>query len=305
MINALKDLDHKSAIGILARMALSLDATGNPGANAILSGEETLRSLVLTEARQHLGIQPDDTHPETMEKIADYLDQESDALDPGNDASSALKRLAERGDLPSDLYEISIVKNIADFHGKNFVLEKRLIETTIRFPTKEQHFGPMRANVREPTLISLFARQFRTKFPFKDFTMLVAASRNGLLLDVLQAWRIYPSMLKTDGADNLVDLLRAFSDTYGSDVTIEGKSGHFFLLLDRVAPPMIEFVMPHGKKKTITFSQFGQTNPSNGEQGAALVVAIDLEQYKDMLNRMRSDVLDLPSVDSPAHTQAT
>ena len=237
MIGALETLDEKTAVGVLARAALALEDQGNPAAKTLLHDEETIRSKILREARQNLGIQEDDYRPETIEKLSDYLDQESDRLAGIPDTDAALKRLAERGGLPSDLYDIRIIEHIADFHRGRFPLEKQLIEATIRSSTKEQHFGA-ESNAQEPALISLFARQFETRFLYKDFTMLVAAAREGLVLHVHQAWRIYPAIL--DGLDtrkveNLVDLLRRFAGSYGFDVEIDGKRSHFFLLLDRLA----------------------------------------------------------------------
>lgn len=298
MIGALENLDEKTALGVLARTALALDGAGNPDAKALLDGEETIRSIILTEARQHLGLQQDDFSPETIEKLSDYLDQESDRLAGVTDTNAALKRLAERGDLPSDLYKINIVEVIVEFHGTKFALEKQLIESTIRSPTKEQHFG-VEGNVNEPALISLFARQFKTSFPYKDFTMLVAAERDGLVLNVHQAWRIYPAIL--DGLDigrveNLVDLLRSFADSYGYDVQIDGKRSHFFLRLDKLAPIQVRVDMPHGKSKYITVSQFIRKNSRTGQQFSALVVAIDFQEYRKVLKRMNlklSDILNL------------
>jgi hypothetical protein len=69
------------------------------------------------------------------------IDQESDRLAGIPDTDAALKRLAEQGRPPSDLYEIRIIENIVDFHRARFALEKPLIESTIHLPTKEQHFG--------------------------------------------------------------------------------------------------------------------------------------------------------------------
>lgn len=293
MMQVLEKFDERTALGILARAALALEDEGNPDARFTLDGEEVIRSIVLHEARKHLHLQPEDTRPETIEKLSDFLDDESDRLAGVTDTTSALNRLAERGDLPSDLYTIDIISNIAHFHGNRFALEKQLIEATIRFPNQEQHFGPER-NLSEPTLISLFARPFKTRFPFKDFTMLVAAARTaGLGLTVHQAWRIYPAFIKTDNVKNLVELLHRFADAYGHDIEIGGEKGHFFLLLDKLVPPQIDVPIPGGKPKSITVSQFLQKDRLTGRSFSALVVAIDLEQYRAVLDQMNLKPNDL------------
>ena len=294
-MGVLENLDTRTALGVLARAALAVEDEANPDAKAILDSEKTIRATILQEARQHLGIHQDDYSPETIEKLSDYLDQESDRLAGVPDTNAALKRLAERGDLPSDLYEIRIVEPIRDFHGAKFSLEKHLIEATIRSPTKEQHFGA-ESNFDEPALISLFARQFKTPFPYKDFTMLVAAQRDGLVLNVHQAWRIYPVILDEldiGRVENLVELLRRFADSYGFDVQIDGKQSHFFLRLDKLAPLQIRVDMPHGKSKYITVSQFLQRDRHTGHQFSALVVAVDLQQYRKTLNKMNLKLKDI------------
>lgn len=296
MIKELEHLDERTAVGILARAALALEDEGNPDAQVLLEGEDHLRAILLREARDHLGISQDDDRPETIEKLSEFLDQESDRLTGLPDTDTVLKRLAERGELPSDLYEIKIIPNIVDFHSAGFVLEKRLIEATIRAPTHEQHFGPEHHG-EDPALISLFARHFKTRFPYKDFTMLVAGQRDGLVLHVHQAWRIYPSLLGIHKVATLVDLLRCFADKYGYDVEIDGRRGHFFLLLDKVAPTHVRVKLTQGKGRLITLSQFLQKDRRTGRQYSALVVAIDLAQYRAILRQMKvklSDMVDFP-----------
>lgn len=233
MIKALKGLDEKDAAGLLARAALSLEYV-DPSSYAI-AGEDVVRANILEEARHRLGIASDDDSSDSIEKLAEFLDEEFDRLLAPPDTEFALARLAERGDLPSDLYEINIIANVADIYGNRFDLEKDIIETTVRSPSKEQHYGPPRRQ-HEPAMISLFLRSFRTKWPLKDFVMLVAAQREGFFLHVHQAWRIYPSKVNTAGVKEPIDWLRKFSDAYGIDVEVEGQSGHFFMFANGSSP---------------------------------------------------------------------
>jgi hypothetical protein len=293
MIKALEQLDKTSAAGLLARAALSLGYSDNPTA-PFIEGEADIRSSVINEARARLGLDRDDYRPETIEKIADYLDDESDKLLRPPDTKAALARLAERGDLPSDLYEINIVPTVVEVHGKDFPLEKEIIETAIRAPTLEQHFGPAR-KLPEPAMISLFARAFRTRWPLKDFVMLVAGQRDGFRLDVHQAWRIYSSRVDVKGAKTLVDWLSRFADVYGAEIEVEGKKGHFFRFATGHIPNSFNIALPAGKSRNITISRFTQKDSVTGIEQSALVVAIDLERYRKMLDALhvkRTDMLD-------------
>jgi hypothetical protein len=127
MIASLRALDRTAAAGLLARAALSLGYEDSPIA-PFIKGEEKIRSALIDEARQRLGVERGDNRPETIERIADFLDDESDKLLAPPDTEAALARLAERGDLPSDLYEIEIIPNVIEFYGKDFPLEKEIIK---------------------------------------------------------------------------------------------------------------------------------------------------------------------------------
>jgi hypothetical protein len=200
--------------------------------------------------------------------------------------------LAERGDLPSDLYEIDIISQVVDLHGSRFPLEKEIIETTIRAPTLEQHYGPAR-KPHEPAMISLFARPFRTRWPLKDFVMLVVAQREGFRLHVHQAWRIYSSRVDIAGAKKPVDWLSRFADAYGAEITVQGKKGHFFLFVSGPIPNSFNFNVANPQE--ITISRFAQRDPVTGAEQSALVVAIDVDKYRkmlDMLSVRRADMLD-------------
>jgi hypothetical protein len=289
MIDALeRKLGKIAAAGLMARAALSL------GHVEETKGEqESIIAQLIDETRNRLGISREDNAPDTLSRIADFLDSESDKLLSPTDTDLALGRLAERGDLPSDLYEINIIKNISDIYGSKFSLEKSLIETTVMDFAQEQHYGPPR-KPHDPAMISLFVRSFRTKWLLKNFVMLVAAKRDGFKLHVHQAWRIYPSKVNIAGANTPVQLLQRFSDEYGAEIDINGRIGHFFLFSATPAPSAFKFNMGRAKERNIVVSQFNQ-NDSRGRPNSALIVAIDLDKYKMTLKALgvkREDIID-------------
>lgn len=286
MIKALENLDKMTAVGILARAALSLEHGDGPRTG--VTKEEDIQAHVVDEVRSLLGIAKDDNTSDAVDKVADVLDDELDKLLAPPDTKAALQRMAERGDLPSDLYEINIIKDVVDNLGKGFPLERDVIETTIRSPTAEQHFGP--GGEHEPPMVSLFLRYFRTKWPLKDFFMLVAAQRDGLRLHVHQAWRIYPSIVNVSGAATLVDWLKKFAD-YGLKVEVDGKKENFFLFVETNIPQTFEVDLgPHQK---VTVSRFASNDLATGKERAALIVAID--KYLNTLDQFgvrRNEFLD-------------
>ncbi len=292
MISALEKFDSVTAVGILARAALSIENHNNPAGALKLPEEALVRNAVIAEIRRTIGVQPDDQSPRTLERLGDALDTECDSLIGPTDSESALKRLSERGELPSDLFEIRIIPNLKEFHGRKFQTEKELIERTIRSPDQEQHFGPP-ATADEPFLISLFAKYIPNEYPLRSFTMLVAGQRNGLMLDVHQAWRIYPDKVDLSGVTNLVDMLRRFSDVFGAEIELGGKKGNFILAANLPKNQNIKTsfkiernIGAQGKKtdlKIITVTCFVQKNPQGTSDQAALATGINLSQYAEVI----------------------
>jgi hypothetical protein len=289
MIKALESLDRKTAAGLLARAALSV-------AYASTSPDDKLVRKIIEAARNRLGLSKEASDPESLERIAGLLDEESDKLLPEPNTTSALFRLAERGDLPSDLYEINIIHTVADVYRKHFPLEEDIIKTTIRAPTLEQHYGPAR-KPHEPVMVSLFLRSFRTRWPLKDFSVIVVAQRNGFKLDVHQAWRIYPSKVKLDGVRMPVDWLRRFANSYGYEIELGGKTGHLFLLTDAPIPNNVVLRQKAEPRRVevTTITYLTQADPNTKQPEAAFVIAIDILKYQQTLDQFavkRDDILE-------------
>lgn len=279
----LQGLDKITAAGILARAALSIAYSAAPGANAV-ANEDQLRANIIEEARQRLGLDPDDFNEPAIEKIGDFLDEQADELvgSSVDDFSSALDRLAERGDLPSDLYQLDIVSNISALYGKGYELERKLIERTVQNPDFEQHFGADKGG-NLPAMASLFARHFRTRWPMKDFISLVGAQRKegaGRGLVISQAWRIYPSRVDLGGSKTPLDWLQRFTDVYGAEMEVNGRKAKFFNYAELKEPisKMAEVGGPgSGKPREIIISDF--TRIVEGKEVATLITAVDSDKY--------------------------
>jgi hypothetical protein len=284
----LQRYDRRTVAGIMARAALEVE-TGQSYRNSLVENEQALRAAVIAETRAKLGLKPDDQSPEVIDEIGSFLDSESERLAGAPHVASVFERLIARGDFPSDLYDIRIIPNIRQFFRKDFDREKNLIERTIRGPGREQHFG-VEDDVEAPRLVSLFARAFKTPFPARNFTMLVAGQRgDGQVLDVHMAWRLYASRIDVGGAPDLVDLLRRFADIYGVDITLNGKPGRFFLTTSHEVPAKVTVNMgTKSGKKEISVTRFVQRNPRTGKTYAALVMAIDLDLYRSTLEHWDS-----------------
>lgn len=258
----LERYDKQIAAGILARAAFEVE-TGQEYRNSIVDNEQAIRRALIAQARAKLGLKPDEENPDVIDKIRSCLDSESERLAGSPHATSAFERLIARGDVPSDLYNIRIIANIENFFGKDFAREKDFIERTVRAPNREQHFG-VEGDAEAPRLVSLFTREFKTPFPARNFTMLVAGQRgDGQVLDVHMAWRLDASKVYPSGAPDLVELLRRFADVYGADITLNGQRGRFFLTTARDVPAKMTVSVGTKTAKELTVTRFVQQNPQN------------------------------------------
>jgi len=289
MIQILEFLDRRAALGLLARAALALESDNNPAAIPVLDGEVDLRTKLLSVARERVGVSPDDDSEDALDRIGAFLDREADALAGPTDTEAALRRLAESGNLPSDMYEVTFNPKSLEWAVEPD-LERDLAMATIRRPDKQQHFGPS-PDLKNPSLVSLFIRYFQTKWPFKDFHLLVAANRDGLVLTVGQVWRIYPSLLDIRDCPNLVEVLERFANIYGAPITVDGKVRSFFLMTERPVQQSVRFT-PVGRVN-VGISQMTQV--TRGVATSALVVAINLIKYHNIIRKMevkRSEIFD-------------
>src|SRR5262245_52971443 len=128
MIAELRHFDHITAAGILARAALALNH--NPASTQnLVPGEVAIRERVIAEIQKMHGIRADQESPESLERLVDALDKERDSLVAPKDSRPAFERLSVRGTLPSDLFEIEIIRNISEFHREHFPREEKMIRT--------------------------------------------------------------------------------------------------------------------------------------------------------------------------------
>lgn len=223
------------------------------------------------------------------------MDRALDELSEPSDPTIVLQSLSDKGKLPSDLYGIDIVPNVADVYGKKWFPERKLIHATIKSPDQEQHFEPHPGN--DVRLLSLFSKRFPSQFPLRSFVMLVVGQRTGLTLNVTQAWRIYPDAVDLSGAHDLLDVLRRFAGVFGTDFTIDGVQGKFQLELDgpnlnrrERAVVVLPVWATDGKGRkvekpvNVLISMFN-THSKEGVVTSALTTVINLDRYRAMLSQ--------------------
>src|SRR5437879_2143198 len=124
MIETLKGFDRTTAVGVLSRAALAmLSSEANPSAEPVIQAETELRRRLIEELAGRLGLPLDLSNSETRDRLSDALDQEAETLDGPIDAEAALRRLSERGVIPSDIFHVDIYPSVRELYGSTFTEE--------------------------------------------------------------------------------------------------------------------------------------------------------------------------------------
>ncbi|MDM0051403.1 hypothetical protein [Variovorax sp. J22R115] len=291
MISALENLDQRTAANLLARAAFSIEYEDPIGEETPDPAYDRVLQEVIAEVRRRAGLAPDDQSPRAIELLSDVIDDELINLTGKTNVDTVLDNMAKKGEVPSDLYVLKIIDQVQDIYKRHWASEFDIISNTVKAADQEQHFGP-EEHGGEPTLISLFAKSYTNKFPYRNFMMLVAGQRAGLTLHVHQAWRIYADDIDLKNAKDLVDVLRRFCERFGLEFEVNGVRGKFMLNVELANEEtyvrqitILPVYKNDGKGKKVEqqiryiMSNFTNHRP-DGSVGSALTLAIDLEKYQ-------------------------
>jgi hypothetical protein len=232
MLRSISAYDPITAAGILARTALSLQDYKRVGTQREIAQRDLeVTGQIISELRTRLGVHSDDNSEETIDKMADILDVESDALAGPVDQQAALLDLSADGNLPSDLFQVEITSDVVKVYEDKFVKERTLIEETVRSPDREQQYGA-KGNPAEPAFVSIFMKRFANAYAQRSFWLIVIGRRRGMVLEVGQAWRLYPDMVDLEKVAAPLDALKLFCDKFGYDVQVGNSRARLFVFAE-------------------------------------------------------------------------
>jgi hypothetical protein len=128
-------------------------------------------------AAPSFGLSADLSDQNARDKLSDALDEEAETLDLPVDFDAALTRLSERGELPSDVFDVVVYESLREVYGDGMKEEHQNILLTVRSSEAEEHFGPSISPDR-PALVSLLGRRFPAHPRRAGFYHLVAGERS-------------------------------------------------------------------------------------------------------------------------------
>ena len=233
MLKSLQSLDYTVASRILSEVVQKL--LPHPETQSTIeseSGHSTLHSLVLSEARERVNVNPEDDSKDAKTKLFAFLSNEiSKLVLTTRERNEAIARLGERGDLNLELYKIVFTKEF-DLQSHYGVRRNHVI-STIRHPDSFEHLLPERFDLEGVKNISLFTSFHSLDHSDNNFILLVEAIRDRDQINVFSAWRIYPSDMDIRDTRSPLDILKAFVNAYGVEFTVGGDLHlHKFLLYE-------------------------------------------------------------------------
>ena len=171
----------------------------------------------------------DDKSSQAMAKIYSYLAREIErAALEGVDISEVKRRLGERGTLAPSLFKIEFTPQFVGTSQRQGV-DRADVERTLEAPDRVDHIVPTGLGMQPDKATSLYVKLFPNRSTLLNtFSLLVACQRVGYVQRVGQAWRVYHSDVDLSRTMTAVDVLRAFVDKYGIEITIGEKKGKFF-----------------------------------------------------------------------------
>lgn len=287
MLKTLSKYDTRTSAGILARTAMILEDNYNPHLSKTVKNEDSVRKSLLEEICTDF-IKDVDCYKKTN-LILNYIDNELDEMS-NMKSEPAYDRLSKSASLPSDLYQVEVIKNIKDFYKSNYIHEFKRISETVKRPESEYHFK-QENTVSHPSEISLFLRKYKAKFPFNNYNLLVVGQRNLKKFTAHQVWRLYDDLIDYRELDSLINLLENFAEKFGVDVKFRDRHSYFFL--NAIAKSENEFkidlknsALSRDKKghTYVTFSHFIQPLDDQNKK-ISMLLAIDLNKYKRYLKQ--------------------
>jgi hypothetical protein len=288
MMEALKGFDRITALGVLSRAALAVLSSGaNPSAQPVLEHEAELRGQLIQEVANRIGVSAEFLDQNTRDQLSDALDEEAETLDLPVDTASALTRLSERGELPSDVFEVVVSelirKGLSDVYGDAIMeQEHQNILLTVRSPATEEHFGPSIIPDRH-VLVSLFGRQYPAHPRRAGFYHLVAGERSGTTLTIQQSWRIYEDEIDLIEAKTLIGAFSLFAEKYGLTVKSGDHVGRFIpWALVRPGQNLLEVLDKLSPNNRIFLSY--KVRP-DGFVEVAFAMCINLDLYSRLVHR--------------------
>ncbi|HEV7858387.1 MAG TPA: hypothetical protein VGO91_07130 [Pyrinomonadaceae bacterium] len=246
-----------------------------------------LGEKILNELRVHLRLKRNDNSPRALGKLYGALSEEMAKLAlKGVDLNVVKARLGQQGSLSPSQYVIKFTVTFVRF-GEKCGISRQQVESALRKPDAVEHLRPEHFGFDLEKATSLFLKtQTTTSAPSGLYHLLILTDRHGYTLDVLNAWRVYPSDVDLSTATTPLDVFRAFVETFGTTFRIGDKEKKLFMyekLPIQTDEEMVKINTLQGVERLIQGQVVGQFNNEMFE--VVISYQIDYANYTESLRK--------------------
>jgi len=285
LIPELEEYGRARAAGILSRAALQVESDGMNPEVSVHADEQAIRDRIIEKVVAHVRqSKPGAASDEIKQRVLEFLDEETSKFESPVNEQSAIERLSADASLPSDVYAIELDESLKRMIKDLGFDDTSLAIQTIRTPEFEQHFGS--AVEEGPKANSLFARWFAPEAKDDRFLLLVICFRKGDILKVNQFWRIYPKNIPVVSGDKLTDIIKRFSDAYGTPFKIGRWQGKYlYNARIPVTEDDFEDSLKIGGREGQSIAGTGTVSRDGDFWNVSFAVSINVDKYKRDVSR--------------------
>lgn len=308
MLDSIKGFDKKTREGILSEIALEFGRPSFVGNNSLeydsveaeldelktrslfdtfkktWSDPNDVRLLAVAEIFHRLSMKDSELFQYARGRVLNFIGREIRELALNSShISSARKRLGQKGILPPNAYK---VKFSQEFHDicEPLGITKKEVTLAINSPDMYEHFVP---EVQESAqAISLYVKFIPNGAD--PYSLLVDAFRVGDILSVHFAIRAYHSDIDVTSIAKPTDLLRGFTDIYGSELSIGAQKGKL-ILNEKISSSTFTVTSHHQLGRSVVH-RGSNRKLASGETEVCLAYGVDVGLYAEYLRLHGSKV---------------
>ena len=239
---------------------------------------EDVRLLTITEIFNRLRLSDSVNFQYAREKVLSFIGKEIRGLALNSaHISDARKRLGQKGILPPAAYKTKFADEFLDV-CEPLGITKKEVAQVINSPDMFEHFIP-EVKTENIEAISLYAKSiFNGADPY---SLLVDARREGDVLYVHFAIRVYHSDIDVSGIAKPTDLLREFTNKYGSEMSIGTQKGK--LILNEIIDTPDFLVMLDSPLGSKMITRGSNRKLAGNKTEICLAYSVDIGVYADYL----------------------
>ncbi len=296
-IDVLKRVDTATANNILAAAALA--TAPRPGlddeADALVEQYQQQIDELLEGVRRELKLTPTDDSQKARTSIDRFLSKALERSVLTDDrAQIALQKVAQAGRLSPAAYKVI---QPAPFRKRFFSLAvtKQQVDEAITQPDEYQHLMPEDALDNESDLFSLFMKRARRNSHAPNW-MLVQSFRRGIEQVAQSAWRVYPNVVDLTSATCPLDVLKAFVEEFGIEISMSGVHSKFIESVTHFKPADLDEMtatveIHHGPgDQDLFYSWSNRQTKDRTRYKVGLAYCIDMRKYRAMLLKQGASV---------------